>query len=258
MYRPRVIPTLLLKDRGLVKTIQYAQPSYVGDPMNAVKIFNDAEADELIFLDIEASAQGRLPPAELVRQIAAEAFMPFTIGGGIRTVDDVRAMLDLGAEKVAINSSVLDPDLISEAASLFGAQAVVVSIDARREPDGTYRAYTHGARRPTGLTAVELAQRAEARGAGEILLASVDRDGTGTGFELPLIATVSRAVAIPVIACGGAGSYEELPRPIIEAGASAVAAGSLFVYVGRKRAVLINYPDQSELDALFENLPRTP
>ncbi len=251
-YRPRVIPTLLLKDRGLVKTIKFANPSYVGDPMNAVKIFNDAEADELIFLDIEATAQNRLPPTELVRKISAEAFMPFTIGGGIRSVDDVRTMLDLGAEKVAINSSALDGGLIGEASNLFGAQAVVVSIDARRDDDGAYRAYTRGGSHPTGLTAVALARQAEASGAGEILIASIDRDGTGTGFELPLIAEVAAAVSIPVIACGGAGSYEELPRPIVEAGASAVAAGSLFVYVGRKRAVLINYPDQSELAALFE------
>ena len=252
MYRPRVIPTLLLKERGLVKTIQFQNPSYVGDPMNAVKIFNDAEADELIFLDIEATREGRLPPTELVREISEEAFMPFTIGGGIRTLDDVRVMLDLGAEKVAINSAAGDGELLRAASNLFGAQAVVVSIDARRDGDGAYRAYTRGGTAATGLTAEEAARRAEAHGAGEILLSSIDRDGTRSGFDLDLVRAVASAVSIPVIACGGAGSYEELPRPIVEAGASAVAAGSLFVYVGRKRGVMINYPDQSELKSLFE------
>jgi imidazole glycerol-phosphate synthase subunit HisF len=250
-YRPRVIPTLLLKERGLVKTVKFDAPSYVGDPINAVKIFNDAEADELIFLDIEATRLGRLPPFELVRQIADEAFMPFAIGGGIRTLDHVRQLLDLGAEKVAINSAADDAALIGDASATFGAQAVVVSIDARLDADGVHRVYTRGGTQPTGVTAEDAARRAETSGAGELLVASIDRDGTGAGFDLELIARVAAAVSIPVIACGGAGSYEDLRTPIADAGASAVAAGSLFVYVGRKRGVLINYPDQAELVELF-------
>lgn len=250
-YRPRVIPTLLLKERGLVKTVRFDAPSYVGDPINAVKIFNDAEADELIFLDIEATRLDRLPPFELVRQIADEAFMPFAIGGGIRTLDHVRQLLDLGAEKVAINSAAGDASLIGDAARTFGAQAVVVSIDVKRDPDGVARAYTRGGTQATGLTAEAAARRAEASGAGELLLASIDRDGTGQGFDLEVIAAVSAAVSIPVIACGGAATYADLRRPVVEAGASAVAAGSVFVYVGRKRGVLINYPDAAELVELF-------
>ncbi len=251
-YRPRVIPTLLLSARGLVKTVKFDSRSYVGDPMNAVKIYNDAEADELIFLDIDATKEQRLPPADLVCQISDEAFMPFTIGGGIRTLADVKAMLSLGAEKVAINTAMFEtPALVTEAAGVYGSQAIVVSIDARREPDGTYEVHTRGATRATGLSAVDAARQAEAAGAGEILIMSIDRDGTRSGFDLELVRQVSAAVGVPVIACGGAGAYEELPDPVFQAGASAVAAGSLFVYVGRKRGVLINYPEQEELSQLF-------
>jgi cyclase len=254
VFRPRVIPTLLLSQRGLVKTIGFESPSYVGDPINAVKIFNDSEADELIFLDIDATAEGRRRPAELVRQISDEAFMPFTIGGGIRSVDDVRAMFDLGAEKVAINSAALDdPGVLEAAAEIYGTQAVIASLDARREPGG-YQIYGRSGTGPSGLSPAEAARRAERSGAGEIMITSIDRDGTMSGFDLELTREVTEAVSIPVIACGGAGSYEELPRPILEAGASAVAAGSLFVYIGRKRAVLINYPDADELAELFAEL----
>jgi cyclase len=258
-YRPRVIPVLLLRERGLVKTIGFADATYLGDPINAVKIFNDAEADELVFLDIDAGAQGRLPPAALVRQIAEEAFMPFTIGGGIRTLDDVRAMIDMGAEKVAINAAaVSSPAVIGQAAEIFGAQAVVVSIDARRDADGVYRTYTAGGQRATGQTVEDAARAAERAGAGEILVSSIDRDGTMAGYDLELVRRATGAVGVPVIACGGAGAYEELRAPVAEAGASAVAAGSLFLFVGRKRGFLINYPDQDELGQLFAGLPHVP
>lgn len=250
MFRPRVIPCLLLSDAGLVKTRQFADPVYVGDPINAVRIFNDARADELIFLDIQASRQGRSVSPRVVRAISDEAFMPFAVGGGLDTTDKIRSMFDAGTEKVVLNSAAHhNPSLISEAAGIFGNQAIVVAVDVVLD-HGEYRVCTHSGTRILDRSLEECIRIAESSGAGEIFINAIHRDGTRGGFDTSLIRLVSGMCRIPVIACGGAGSYSDFPVAI-EAGASAVAAGSVFVFMGRKSAVLINYPEKDELLELF-------
>ncbi len=254
MLKTRVIPCLLLRNRGLVKTVRFEKPSYVGDPINTVRIFNEVEVDELIFLDINATVEDKRPQLQLLEEIAGECFMPFAYGGGVKTVDDMAAIFKLGAEKVAINSAALtNPGLIEKAAARFGSQAVVVSIDVRkRRLLGGYSVYTRGGRHDARLDPVDYARKVERLGAGEILLTSIDRDGTMEGYDLELVSQVSRAVRIPVIACGGAGSVADLARAK-RAGASAVAAGSMVVYQGRNRAVLINFPSRRDLRAALED-----
>lgn len=250
MFRPRVIPALLLMNGGLVKTTRFSDPVYIGDPINAVKIFNDAEADELIFLDINATRSGVAPDPAVVRNIADEAFMPFGVGGGLDSLHKVKSMFDAGAEKVILNSAaVYNPELITQAASIYGSQAVVMSVDVRREETG-YVVYTASGSRASVKTLNEVITNAESAGAGEIFINSIDRDGTREGYDLKLIETVASLTSLPVIACGGAGDYNDF-NTAIGAGALAVAAGSIFVFVGRKKAVLINYPDREEMNEIF-------
>jgi imidazole glycerol-phosphate synthase subunit HisF len=252
MLRPRVIPTLLLSGQGLVKGVHFEEYKYVGDPINAVKIFNDKEVDELLFLDITATAEKRPPSLQLVEKLADECYMPFGVGGGIRSVKEIQALLSAGAEKVVINTSAVQtPGLIREAADTFGSQSVVVSIDVKRSWLRSHRVVTHSGRRATELEPVAWARQAEGLGAGEILLNSVDRDGTMQGYDLELVKAVSTVVNIPVIACGGAGKLEHMAQAIGEARAAAVAAGSLFVFYGPKRAVLINFPNAREVEAVL-------
>lgn len=249
MLKTRVIPCLLLKSDGLVKTVKFSQPKYVGDPINAVKIFNEKEVDELVFLDITATIENRKPPFDLISRIASECFMPFCYGGGITTVEDIAELFKLGVEKVAINTQALrNPSLIERAAESFGSQSIVVSIDAKKNLFGKYRVFMHGGRKSAKIDPVSFAKQMEAAGAGELLLNSIDRDGTGQGYDLELIRTVSESVRIPVIACGGAGKLDDFSEAVKDAGASAVAAGSLFVFQGPHRAVLITYPATSELE----------
>jgi cyclase len=251
MLKTRVIPALLFKDQGLVKTVQFRKPGYVGDPINAIKIFNDKEVDELVLLDITASIEGRGPSFELIEEIASECFMPLGYGGGIRSVEDIRRILATGVEKVILNSAALsDPALVEAAARAAGSQSVVVSIDAKKKLLGGYEVWSGGATRATGRDPAEFAREMQSRGAGEILITSIDRDGTQKGFDLELVRRVTAAVTVPVVACGGAGTLAHL-REAVDAGASAVAAGSMFVYVGKHRAVLINYPQYRELEVLF-------
>lgn len=253
MYRPRVIPCLLLKDKGLVKTIRFNEPTYIGDPINAVKIFNDAKADELVFLDITATQENRITDIDVIRNIGEEAFMPFAVGGGINCLEHITQIISAGAEKVVINTAALsNPTLIKEASELYGRQSIVVSIDAKMEGED-YIVYTNSGQVRTSLTAMEAAQNAQTTGAGEILINSIDQDGRQQGYDINLIQMVTESVKIPVIAAGGAGNYEHLNQAIQEGGASAVAAGSLFVFIGRKRAVLINYPDKEELEEMFQS-----
>jgi imidazole glycerol-phosphate synthase subunit HisF len=248
MIRTRVIPCLLLRDRGLVKTVKFKHPKYVGDPINAVKIFNEKEVDELFFLDITATAENRKPPFKLISQIASECFMPFGYGGGIRDLDAIKDLFSLGVEKVAINSYAVEKSsFIRDAADLFGSQSIVVSIDVKKNLFGKYRVYTHGGRRSTSFDPVNFAMQMEQVGAGEIFLNSIDRDGTMQGYDLDLIRRVAEAVTIPVVACGGAGKVDDLRDAIKKAGASAVSAGSMFVFKGKHRAVLINFPTAEEL-----------
>lgn len=251
MYQSRVIPVLLCNLEGsLVKTQKFKKPVYVGDPVNAVKIFNDKEVDELIFLDITATAQGRKPNIKYIKEIATEAFMPLCYGGGLNNIDDIRSVIKAGIEKVAINSALeKDPDLITRTADLLGSSSTVASIDVKKDFWGKYRVAVRNASKNLSIPVLEFAQMLEAKGAGEIVLNSVDRDGVMEGFDLPLIQEISRQVSIPVIACGGAGNVSHL-KQAIDAGASAVAAGSMFVFQGKHRAVLISYPSQQELSGL--------
>jgi cyclase len=252
MLRTRVIPCLLLKGQGLVKTVKFKDPKYVGDPINAIKIFNDKEVDELMLLDITASVENRPPPFEIIRNVASECFMPLAYGGGIRSVEDIRRILAMGVEKVVLNNSaIVNPQLVADAAAEFGAQAVVVSLDVKKGLIGGYQVMARRATEKTGRNPVEFAQQMADLGAGELLLTSVDRDGTQSGFDLGLISAVSRSVRIPVIAVGGAGKLSDLAAARRE-GAAAVAAGSVFVFKGPHRAVLISYPSAADLRELHK------
>lgn len=249
MLTTRVIPCLLLKDLGLVKTIKFSNPKYVGDPINAVKIFNEKEADELIFLDITATNGRKKPSFELLSRIASEAFMPFSYGGGLRDIDDVKTIFKIGTEKVIINTYANEnPEFIKEVAERFGSQSVVVAIDVKKEK-GNYEVFVNSGKINTKKNPINYAIRMEKMGAGEIFLNSIDKDGLMQGYDIELIKEVSDAVTIPVIACGGAGKIEDFNNAI-KSGASAVSAGSLFVFVGPHKAVLITYPDREELKNL--------
>lgn len=256
MILPRIIPSLLLRGKGLVKGVGFSHYKYVGDPLNAVKIYNEKQVDELIFLDIDATKKSRTIPLDLVESIADECHMPFSVGGGIQNIGQIRELLYAGAEKVAINScAITDPDLIKKAAGTFGRQSIIVSIDAKKNWRGQYRVRTLSGKKKTRLEPVDFARKMENMGAGEILINSIDQDGQMNGYDLTLIKKVAMAVNIPVIACGGAGSLKHLSDAIYEAKASAVAAGSMFVFHGPKKAVLISFPSQKERDRLFENNP---
>ncbi len=247
---PRVIPCLLLDDEAMFKTVRFEDSAYLGDPINVINLFNRFEVDEITLLDVRATVQGRPPPFELIERLAAECWVPLSYGGGITTLEDVRGVLSSGVEKVILGTAAADnPALIGEAAAVFGAQAVIVAVDARRA-NGAYETFVESGRRALGIDPASYAAQAVARGAGEILVTSIDRDGTMEGYDLELIGSVAGAVDVPVIACGGAGERAHLVEPI-RTGASAVAAGSLFVFRGRERGVLINFPDRPQLEALF-------
>ena len=252
MFRARVIPCLLLERGRLVKTVRFQKPQYVGDPVNAVRIFNDREVDELVVLDITARRAGSEPPFDLLADFASECFMPLTYGGGVTSLQQIERLFKLGLEKVAINSMAFrEPELIRQASSVFGCQSILVSMDVKRTWMRGYQVYVDGGTTGTGLDPVAYARRAEELGAGEILLTSIDRDGTMNGYDLELVSRVSAQVQIPVIACGGAGAPDHLVQVIKQVGAAAAAAGSLFVFHGRYRAVLINYPSAQSLQEIL-------
>lgn len=248
MFRPRVIPVLLLRNGGLVKTESFGKQRYIGDPINAVRIFNDHRADELVFLDILATREGRLISLDFVRDVGEEANMPFAVGGGIRTLQDIRSILSAGAEKVVLNSFAAEnPDFIAQAADSFGSSTVTVCIDVKQKRFGPARTWTSGGTRATPYAPEEFARLAEEKGAGELIVQSIQRDGTMMGYDLDLISRVAQAVTIPVVALGGAGGLDDLRQAYDKTHASALAAGSMFVYHGPRRGVLINYPDRAEL-----------
>jgi imidazole glycerol-phosphate synthase subunit HisF len=248
MSRPRIIPVLLLRDGALVKTERFARPRYVGDPINAARIFSELEADELILLDILATRERRSISTDVVKRVGEEADMPFAAGGGIRSLQEIRFLLAAGAEKVVIGShAVENPAFVREASSHFGASTIVVCIDVKAGRLGGQRVWTVNGTRETARQPIELAQLLEKQGAGELIVQSIDRDGTMAGYDLDLIRAISLSVEIPVIALGGAGTREDLRRAHVDGKASAVAAGSLFVLHGSKRGVLISYPPKSEL-----------
>ncbi|MCC5612868.1 AglZ/HisF2 family acetamidino modification protein [Nostoc sp. CHAB 5834] len=253
MFRPRVIPVLLLKDKGLVKSVRFSDYRYVGDPINAVKIFNDLKADELVFLDIKATHEKRCIDLNFVRQVGDEANMPFAVGGGIQTIRQIKDIINAGAEKVVINSyAVRAPAFIREAADEFGSSTIVVSIDIKKKFLGKQQVYTEAGSQSTGLDPVRWAQQMEANGAGELIVTAIEQDGMMQGYDLSLIRAMSAAVRIPVVAAGGAGHLTHLKAAVQDGQASAVAAGSLFVYHGARRAVLVNYPTSNALKNLFD------
>jgi imidazole glycerol-phosphate synthase subunit HisF len=249
----RIIPCLLLRNNGLVKTVKFKDSVYIGDPINAVKIFNEKEVDELIFLDIDATKQNREPSVELIGNIASECFMPFAYGGGVRSLAQIEKIIKSGAEKIIINTQAfLEKNFIREAADRFGSSTIVVSVDVKKGFFDNYSVYIRGGSKNTGKNPVEYAREVENSGAGEIFINSIDRDGTMEGYDLELIKNISDAVKIPVIACGGAGKLKDFRSAISDGRASAVAAGSFFVFHGKRRAVLITYPSYQEISALFE------
>lgn len=256
MRRIRVIPVLLIQNGGLVKSVKFKNHKYVGDPINAVKIFNEKEVDEIAIINISASKEKRAPDLDQIIEIASEAFMPLAYGGGITTIEQIKSILFSGAEKVVINTSALDhPELITQAAAQFGSQSIVVSIDAKKDWLGRYRVYRNNGSKNTGLKPVDFARKVEAAGAGEIMLTSIDQDGTFAGYDIDLARQVANAVDIPLIACGGAAEVQDFNTVVKEGRASAVAAGSMFVFQQPHRAVLITYPSQTELkEKLFSQL----
>ena len=229
MLKVRVMPTLLYRDQGLVKGEGFNSWRCIGTPMQAVKVYNMRQVDELVFLDITATNNNQPIDFELIDHLADDCFMPFTVGGGIRSAEDVAKLLRVGADRIVLNSAAVEnPDLVREIANRIGSQCVVVSIDARRKPDGAHEVFTHAGTRPAGIGPVSLAAQMQEQGAGEILLTSIERDGTMTGYNLELIKKVSCAVGIPVIASGGAGSYDDMYRALSEGGASAAAVSAMF------------------------------
>ena len=245
--RPRIIPVLLIDDRDLIKTINFKKPTYLGDPVNALKIFNRKGIDEMAVLDISASKRGVEPDFELLTDMASEAFMPLSYGGGIKTLNQVRKLLAIGYEKVVLNTSLVeDEQLVKDAVALAGSQSVVASIDAKLVK-GKYKCVICDGTRVIDMTPVELAKHAEELGVGEIFLNSIDRDGMMTGYDTKLINEVVEAVSIPVTACGGAGGISDLKDALENGHAHAAAGGSMFVFYGRLKAVLITAPTEEEL-----------
>lgn len=255
MYRPRVIPVLLLKKMGLVKSVKFKNHRYIGDPINAVKIFNDLNADELSFLDITASHEKRCISVEFVKKVGDEANMPFSVGGGINKIQIIRDILKAGAEKVIINThAVLYPEFIREASNEFGSSTIVVSIDVKKRMFGQKTISIFGGKKRTDKNPVDFAKLMEELGAGELIINSIDHDGCMAGYDFDLIKDVSDSVTIPVVSLGGAGNVAHMRESVKIGHASAVAAGSMFVYHGRRKAVLINYPKQEELSVLFKDI----
>lgn len=249
MLRTRVIPTLLLRNESLVKTFKFGKFTYVGDPANTVRIFNELEVDELLFLDITASIENRGPNFKVLTDIANECFMPLGYGGGISSLDHAKAVFELGFEKVAINTQAeKNPALIGEIARLYGSQAVMASIDVKKGVFGGYSVRTLGGKRKTRHDPVSWALEVEKMGAGEILLTSIDREGSWAGFDLELVKCVTEAVLIPVIAHGGAGTVGHIRQVVKNSKASAVAIGSMVVFQKKGMGVLVNFPDKKKLE----------
>jgi cyclase len=249
--RIRVIPVLLLAQGGLVKTTAFSKPKYLGDPINAVKLLNDKMADELVLLDIEATAKGVIDYG-WVGDIVSEAFMPVAYGGGLRSLEQCARLLELGVEKVVVNTAAVErPELIGEVSRRFGSQAVVAAVDSKRSLWGRSAAWVRGGSRRVDLSPVELARACERNGAGEILLTSIEREGSFAGYDLELTRAVADAVTVPVVANGGAGVVGHFLDAVSRGHASAVAAGSMFVLAAKGEGVLINYPAQQDLERSF-------
>jgi imidazole glycerol-phosphate synthase subunit HisF len=255
MLFPRIIPCLLIKDKGLVKTVNFKNPKYVGDPINAVRIFNEKEVDEIIVIDIDATAEKREPDYNMIEHLAAECRMPLCYGGGITTSNQVQNIIQLGVEKVAISSAAIsNPELISKSAERVGNQSIVVVLDVKKQTsEGKYIVWTHNGQKNTNQNVVELAMKMEKLGAGEIVMNSIDNDGVMKGYDLSLVEEVKKSINIPLTVLGGAGSLLDIGKLLNKFGIIGASAGSLFVFKGVYKAVLISYPSRAEKQLLISN-----
>jgi imidazole glycerol-phosphate synthase subunit HisF len=255
MKRIRVIPTLLIQDGGLVKSIKFKDYKYVGDPINAVKIFNEKEVDEIVILDISATAEKKTPNILAIKEMASEAFMPLGYGGGITKLDEIKQLITAGVEKVVLNTSAFEnPKLVSEGAAYVGSQSIVVSMDVKKNLWGKHKVFVRNGTKNTDIDPVKYAMQMQRVGAGELFLNSIERDGTFGGYDTELIRSVAKAVGIPVVAIGGAADVVDFAKAV-QSGASAVSAGSMFIFQRPHRAVLISYPSQKELkEKLFSQV----
>lgn len=253
MLRPRIIPSLLIQDKGLVKTVNFKNPKYIGDPINAVKIFNEKAVDELAVFDIDATAKGLEPDYTLIEKLANQSRMPLCYGGGVKTVEQAQKIFSLGIEKIALSSAALEnPTLISEIAERVGSQSVIVVLDVKKKLFGGYEVYTHNGKNATGINPVKFAEEAQRLGAGEIVINSIDQDGMMKGYDMNLIDRIREKISLPLTVLGGAGSLADIKKVIQKHGIIGVAAGSLFVFKGVYKAVLINYPDKNEKENLYK------
>jgi len=252
MLSTRIIPCLQLIDQSLVKTVQFGHHGYIGDPINTVRIFNELEVDELCFLDIRATVENRVPNLKILSEIADECFMPLSYGGGVRDALTARKILEIGFEKIVLNTAAIgNPELVTRIADHSGNQSVIASIDVKRNLWGKYHVYSHDGTRKTDMDPLEWAQRLEHLGAGELLITSMNQDGTWDGFDIEIIKRIVHAVSIPVIANGGAGSIEQIGRVVNETSVSAVALGSMVVYQKKGMGVLVNFPDKDKLSEIL-------
>lgn len=251
MLKTRVIPCLLLRNGGLVKTFQFDKPKYVGDPINAVRIFNEKEVDEIVILDITATPEKREPNFELIKDLASQAFMPLAYGGGITTIQQIEKLFSIGIEKVVLNTIVsTNPNLIKQASDIAGSSSVVVCMDVKSKLFGRPTVFNHAGNVDTKQDPIQFAQKMQEFGAGELIFNSIDRDGMQKGYDLPMIEKIAKAIDIPLVALGGAATLDDF-RKAVDHGASAVAAGSMFVFHGKHKAVLITYPEYKILESLF-------
>jgi cyclase len=253
MLRPRIIPSLLIQDNGLVKTVNFKNPKYVGDPINAVRIFNEKEVDELAVFDIDATVLGKEPNYNLIERLANQSMMPLCYGGGVKSVEQAQRIFSLGVEKIALSSAVLtNPDLITQIADRVGSQSVIVVLDVKKKLLGGYEVYTHNGKKSTGINPLKFVEEAQRLGAGEIVINSIDKDGLMKGFDLDLIEKVREKITLPMTVLGGAGSLSDIEKIISKHSVIGIAAGSLFVFKGPYKAVLINYPSREEKNNLFK------
>jgi len=252
MLRPRIIPSLLVHDNGLVKTVNFKNAKYVGDPINAVKIFNEKEVDELAVFDIDATVLNKEPDYALIEKLANQSRMPLCYGGGVKTVEQAQRIFGLGIEKIALSSAVINkPELIMEIADRVGSQSVIVVLDVKKKLLGGYEVYTHNGKKSSGINPFKFIEEAEKLGAGEIIINSIDQDGVMKGYDMNLIDKVREKISLPITVLGGAGSLDDIGKVINKHGIIGVGAGSLFVFKGVYKAVLINYPNRSEKDELI-------
>ena len=253
MLRPRIIPSLLLQDNGLVKTVNFKDPKYVGDPINAVRIFNEKEVDELVIFDIDATVLNNEPNYSLIERISNQSRMPLCYGGGIKTSEQAKRIFGLGVEKIAISSSIIDnPNLITEIGNQVGAQSVIVVLDVKKKIFGGYDVYTHNGKKARGIDPFKFIKNAQKLGAGEIVINSIDKDGLMKGYDFDLIQKIREASSLPITVLGGAGTLDDMGKLINQYKVIGVAAGSLFVFKGKFRAVLINYPSRTEKELLIK------